>query len=271
MRIDDEIDRLYQRPLEEFTAARNALAKEVRGAEATAVRRLQKPSVTAWAVNQLYWQKRRVYDQLISAADHLRAAHRALLAGKSGDLHKAEAAHRDAVRAATEAVRDILRQAGESYTQATMIAVDETLDALPSTEEAPGRLTRPLKRMGFEALSGVTPRPGAAARKLVLVKPREPKPVLEPELSPAKQREIKELESRLRTAQTEERQLQAEVERGRRELERATREQSRAEEALEEATEKVKRARADLAEREKAHKAASAEQGKLEQRLEKIK
>jgi valyl-tRNA synthetase len=272
MKLDEEIDRLYQLPLKEFTPARNVLAKEVRGADATRVRTLQKPNVAAWAVNQLYWQKRDVFDRLIAAAERLRTAHRGLLAGKATDLQKAEAAHRDAVRAATQDIRRILDEAGESASAQTMTAVGETLEALPSGEESPGRLTRPLKRMGFEALAGVPARPaGAPPAKLTLVKGREKKAPREPDISPAKKREIEELETRLRTAQTEERQTAAELERMRRELERAERERARAEEELSEAAAKVQRLQDDIAAREKAQKARAAEQEKLERRLEKLR
>src|SRR5215467_583167 len=62
--LDAEIDRLYQLPLDEFTAARNVLAKQA-GGEAGRVRALGKPSVPAWIVNQLYWRDRKVWDALV--------------------------------------------------------------------------------------------------------------------------------------------------------------------------------------------------------------
>src|SRR5919198_2240368 len=43
-----DVDRLYELPLGEFTAARNALAKELSDPEG---RKLKKPSVAAWAGN----------------------------------------------------------------------------------------------------------------------------------------------------------------------------------------------------------------------------
>ena len=48
--VADEVDRLYELPLEEFTAARNELAKRLGD---TSVKELKKPTVTAWTVNQL--------------------------------------------------------------------------------------------------------------------------------------------------------------------------------------------------------------------------
>ena len=56
---DDLIDQLYQLPLDEFTAARNALAKSSGQASLKA---LEKPTLAAWAVNQLYWHQRATYD-----------------------------------------------------------------------------------------------------------------------------------------------------------------------------------------------------------------
>jgi hypothetical protein len=272
VKLDEEVDRLYQLPLKEFTGARNALAKQLRGADTTHVRTLQKPSVPAWAVNQLYWKHRRFYDQVVNAAERLRTAHRSLLAGKAVDLHPTETAHRDSVRSATEQVRQILSDAGESASAANMIAVGETLDALPSGDDPPGRLIRPLKRMGFEALAGVAPREGGAApaRKLALVSSRAKEPA-KPEPSVAKKREIEEIETRLGASYSEGRKLQAELERNRREVERAERDHARAEQELADATEKVKRLRAELAAREKAHTSTLAEQEKLEQKLAKLR
>jgi hypothetical protein len=51
--LDSRVDELYQLPLDEFTAARNALAKSLKGEEAESVKRLQKPTIVPWAVNQL--------------------------------------------------------------------------------------------------------------------------------------------------------------------------------------------------------------------------
>ena len=271
MKLDAELDKLYQLPLNEFTPARNALAKQA-GADGAEIKALTKPSAPAWAVNQLYWQSRKVYDALLKASERLRAAHHGLLAGKATDVPKAEAEHREALRAAVQEVRRLLGEAGESASEQTMTGVSETLEALPAGDEAPGRLTRPLKRMGFEALAGVSPRaPGAAPAKLTLVKSGAKKPAPEPEISPAKQREIDDIEKRLGDAAAEERQAKTDVERARRELERAERDQARAEAELEEATAKVKRWREDLAEREKAQRALAAEQEKLEKRLEKLR
>ena len=54
---DDELDRLYGLPLEEFTRARDDFARELRKAGepemAAEVKALAKPSLSTWTVNQL--------------------------------------------------------------------------------------------------------------------------------------------------------------------------------------------------------------------------
>ncbi len=156
--LDDEIDRLYQGPLEGFTDRRNALAKAFKRPD---VKALAKPSVPAWAVNQLFWHQRPVLDRVVTASMALLAEHRQTLAGKPSDVRTAEGSHRDALRAALAAARDLLAAAHQPATPATLEAVRQTLQALPSPE-ANGRLVRPLAPQGLEALTGLVlaARPG---------------------------------------------------------------------------------------------------------------
>ncbi|HEX8105745.1 MAG TPA: hypothetical protein VF533_24225, partial [Solirubrobacteraceae bacterium] len=55
--LDAEVDALFALPLEEFVPARDALAKalraEKRREDAKAVAALRRPSLGAWAVNQV--------------------------------------------------------------------------------------------------------------------------------------------------------------------------------------------------------------------------
>jgi hypothetical protein len=152
--VDSAIARLYQAPLGAFIAERNALARSRTGAEAAAIKALAKPSVPAWAANQLHWQKRAVYDRLVRSARALRQAHLGRLSGKGGAVDEAERAHAEAVRAAMDEVRVLLAAAGDPATPATLAAVLETLQALPSTDP-PGQLVRALRPQGFEALAAL--------------------------------------------------------------------------------------------------------------------
>src|SRR5437667_5506044 len=155
---DEAIDELYQAPLKEFTAKRNALLKAMRGADATRVRTLAKPSVAAWAVNQVYWQARLLYDRVIKSGERLRHAQIAALEGKSADVRGASDAHR---RAIADAVAEAERLAGAAGSKPATDALMRTFEALSLAAEPPqppGRLTEALQPAGFEALAGVTPK-----------------------------------------------------------------------------------------------------------------
>jgi len=157
--LDAQIDRLYQLPLDEFTAARNALAKDS-GAAAAEVRGLQKPPLAAWAINQVYWRGRPAFHALTSASAALKTAHTAAVTGKHADLRAANTAYEGALEAVLKAALAILRDAGQPATDATRQAIATTLRALPASSDPPGRLTRVLQPTGFELLAGL---PAAAA------------------------------------------------------------------------------------------------------------
>ena len=155
--LDARIDELYQQPPNEFTAARNALAKTLNGADAARVRALPKPTVVPWVVNQVYWRARGVFDRLRKSGERLRAAQLAALKGRSADLRGATEAHRQAIaEAAAQAVR-IAQTAAVHPGADELTRTLEALSLAPDMPEPPGRLTRPLRPAGFEALTGVTP------------------------------------------------------------------------------------------------------------------
>jgi hypothetical protein len=150
------IDALYQLPLGDFTVARNELAKKSGNAGAD-IRALEKPSIPAWGVNQLYWRERRAYDKLVRASERVRAAHQQALkarAGKKLDLAALEAQHMSAVKDASDKVAEILIKTGDPATPATLKAVLDTLQALPGPS-APGRLTKALAPIGFGAFGAL--------------------------------------------------------------------------------------------------------------------
>jgi len=158
-RLETEIDQLYQMPLEEFTSARNTLARTA-GADGTEIRKLAKPPIAAWAVNQLYWKQRDIYDELIEASTAVRKAHKTILGGGRADLRESTSAHESALGAAVKATLGILEQAGHPATDTTRQAVVTTLRALP-TSITPGRLTETLQPGGFEMLQGLSIAGGA--------------------------------------------------------------------------------------------------------------
>ena len=157
--LDAEVDKLYQLPPEEFTAARNALARDA-GSDGGEIRRLPKPPLAAWAVNQLYWKDRDVYDTLVEAADALRSAHKAVLGGRKGDLRTASKMHDEALDRALKATLQLVQDAGQHASDATRQAILNTLRALPSSDP-PGRLGRTLQPGGFAGKRAAA-RPAAA-------------------------------------------------------------------------------------------------------------
>ena len=262
---DDPIDQLYQLPLEEFTAARNSLAKE---SGDNSIKKLDKPTAPAWAVNQLYWRERKLYDELIKTSIQVRTAYKNMLEGKKADVKAAEVFHAEAMRKAKDAIRRILDEAGSAASDAVMTPVTETLDALPTTDE-PGRLTRPLRRTGFEALQGVT----ITAKARPMVPKAEPKRALEQESErDRKKREADDQEramakERLRFAEAAEREAEAAVDRAKRALERAEKTRERIQKELEEASAAEKAARKELTGSESAYTKAQAERDRLAKRV----
>jgi hypothetical protein len=161
--IEAEIDRLYQLPLDEFTPARNALAKKA-GSEAARIRGLAKPPMAAWAVNQLYWQQGDLWNALVAAAENAQRAHRAVLAGKGADVRAASKVHEDAVDKALRATLALLVEARHPATDTTKHAIGTTLRAVPG-DEPPGRFTRTLQPAGFGMLTGLPIAAGGAATR----------------------------------------------------------------------------------------------------------
>jgi hypothetical protein len=161
--LDDEIDALYQLPAGEFTAARNALAKRA-GERAAEVRALAKPQAAAWAVNQVYWRRRPVFDALVKASETRRAAYVKQLHGDGAGVAAADAKHRAALDAACDVAVSTLREAGDALSPATLEAIRRTLEAVPSPDIT-GRLVRPIEPVGFSMLASLmTAGPGVSSR-----------------------------------------------------------------------------------------------------------
>ena len=157
--IDAKIDQLYQRPLGEFVAARNALAKGLQKADAERVRRLPKPAAGAWLINQLYWRGRSAYDRLCEAGARLRAAQVATLEGRPADLCKATDLHHKAIADAVQVTKRIAAAAKVAVSPESLARTLDALSLATGPQEAPGRLVEAPEPAGFEVLAGVRPRP----------------------------------------------------------------------------------------------------------------
>lgn len=221
--VDGRVDDLYCAPLEDFVPRRQALAKELRAegrrSEAAVVAKLPKPSVAAWAVNQVVRSQPAAARALWEAGD-------AVLSGK--DLRSAIAAQRTALAPLADAARGLLTPRGAFLGEQAVQQVVETLHAAAVDRDARedvarGRLAKPLRLSGLGALPALADRadPGTVPPDAETV----PTPDAGTVPTPEERRAAKERE---------------------REAAGARRRLERAERALEKARERVEARRADL-------------------------
>jgi hypothetical protein len=164
--LQREVDRLFGLPLDEFTLARNELARRLKRegdtAAADQIRTMGKPSVSAWTVNQLARREPGAVRELLNAGDAVRKAQSRLLqeAGKPDSLRDAMGKEREAIHALTELGRSVLDEAGRPATEAMLQRIARTLQAAAVEEDGrrllkAGRLTEDLEPAGFEAFAGL--------------------------------------------------------------------------------------------------------------------
>jgi len=121
-------DALYALPLEEFTPARDARAKELKGDKdlAAAVKKLKKPSVAAWVVDLFVRREAAQVDQVIAVGDALREAQQGM---DGAELRALTRQRRQLTSAVTQQARTIARDEGVKVTQAVADQVEATLTA----------------------------------------------------------------------------------------------------------------------------------------------
>ena len=140
----DDVDRLYELPLDQFVAERDALARRLKQAgdadAAAEVKALRKPTATAWAANQLVRSERPAVDALLRAGEELRSAQRQALSRGSGGTE----AFRAAIKAHRQAVSDLLRAAAAVGVRSADLSerLAATLQATATSQEAAEALRR---------------------------------------------------------------------------------------------------------------------------------
>jgi hypothetical protein len=174
-----EPDDLYGLALDRFIPERTELARALRAdqrrEEAAAVAALRKPSVAAWAVNQLVRSQGAAVHELYEAGDALREAQADLLAG-SGDgraLRAANERERAAVDTLVAAGRGLLDSDGHELSPSVVERVADTLHAAALDVDAreqvrAGRLERELRHVGLglgESVFAPAPAPSATPAK----------------------------------------------------------------------------------------------------------
>jgi hypothetical protein len=275
-----DVDDLYGLPLDRFTPERNALARELRNAgerdRAAEVAALRKPSVPAWAVNQLVRTQKRAIGELFQAGDGLRHAHDEVLAGRGdgSSLRAAVERERQAVESLIQSADGLLTSDGHELSPTIIDRVADTLHAAALQDDArvqvsDGRLERELRHVGLGmAAAGGTPAT-APTRRAPRTAPRtagEPANERTAEKSTADrratERAVRERAQADARARAEERALEREA---RRRLERAERGAELALERRNRAGQALEAAEAELTEAEKELRDAKARLSELRQ------
>jgi hypothetical protein len=174
--VEQAADELYALPPSDFTGARDerakALRKEGQREEAGAVKALRKPTLAAFALNQLARRRRKDVEALLAAGEKLRAAQEELLAGGDRNaFQSAASSERDQVAALATAAAGLAAEAGERASPGLEEKVAATLHAAVLDEETgeqlrAGRLLREREAIGgFGAMTAARPRAPAAAQK----------------------------------------------------------------------------------------------------------
>jgi hypothetical protein len=156
---DERVDALYALPLGEFVAARNALAKELSDAE---VRKLPKPTATAWALNQLARRAPEEIDALLDAGRRIAETQQGAVRGRGSELF------REAVQAERMAINPLLARARKLVRGETQVAkIAEGLraaagDPVVGEQLRAGRLSVEPSAAGFGDMGEPTPEDLAA-------------------------------------------------------------------------------------------------------------
>jgi hypothetical protein len=228
---EKSLDELFHGPLEDFTAARNELAKSLRSDGDTEaadwVKGLKKPSRAAWLANQLAVRKPREVARLLDAGRGLRAAQEEMLSGSADreKLRESAGAEQEAIDSLLATAEAVGREHGVGAQMLTR--VEDTLRAAsadPEVGEAieKGRLEKEQRAAGIGMVGGATAKPPSRGRK-------------KDEREAADRRARKQEARRRKEAERKHAAAEKRVERERAKLERAREAVSDAEQAVHDA------------------------------------
>jgi hypothetical protein len=149
---DEVLDLLYGLPLSDFTARRNALVKELRASGekelASVVQKAAKPTVPAWAVNQLARGETSSLHQLLDLQERMAGV------DSASELRRLSSERRALVNELTHDAERLLAEAGHAASSSTRHQISQTLLAGATEDErrllVRGRLTRELSSTGLE-------------------------------------------------------------------------------------------------------------------------
>jgi hypothetical protein len=152
----DVAARLFGAPLEDFIPTRNALAAELKDAgdaeSAAEVKKAKKPTVSAWAVNQLSRKHPKELSRLFEVRDEIADAE------SPADMRRAGEERRKIIVGLIAAAEKILEGAGRGASSSVTEKITQTLQAGDTDEERDailgGRLERDLVPTGFSGFGG---------------------------------------------------------------------------------------------------------------------
>ncbi|HEX2669459.1 MAG TPA: hypothetical protein VHM25_01240 [Polyangiaceae bacterium] len=269
---EQAVSALYQAPFESFVTERKRLAGELKAegdkAGAAQLAKLARPSISAWAVNQLWWHARDAFDELFETAAELR----------KGKL-AANPAHRKALAKLGTRAQQLLSEAAHSANDATLRRVTMTLSGLAAAgsfePDTPGALTKDRDPPGFEAFGiASSSAEEVAEERPTPTKRREPAAdePLQPADAPRRKREAeaeaakhnREAEAR---AAEEKRRAEAEAAERKREAEAQAKRQARRKQLQGELAD----AKAELTERERERDRAAKQLATAEREVERAR
>jgi hypothetical protein len=172
--LENDVDALFKVPLNEFISGRKTLAARLKQCghtdDADRVKALVKPSITAWAVNQLYWTHQEEFDRLIETGQRFRQAQTSRSAGKMTDMRVSLEERREVLSDLSRLADEVLRDAGHNASPDTIRRITTTLEAMSAYASLPdglqpGRLTHDVDPPGFDSLASFVPGPVMPERK----------------------------------------------------------------------------------------------------------
>lgn len=144
-------EELYGLPLGEFTAARDARSRELKGTpRAAGVKALRKPATAAWVVDLLARREHDQVSQMIAVGEALRRAQEGMDAAALRELTRQR---RQLTAALTTRARELARSVGLKVTEQVAEQVEATLtaamiDPVAAQAVASGLLVAPLQATG---------------------------------------------------------------------------------------------------------------------------
>lgn len=265
----EDADDLYRLPPEEFTAARDALAKRLRAAKdrekADEVQRLRRPSALAWALNQVARSDGELIESVLAAGDELRDA---MARGDGRAMRHAERTMRQASDDVVDAAGRVLGEGGHAVTDDARSRLASTLRAGLVDAHVAGRLRSgtlekdvEVAGLGLEDMDVVAPARAARATSRPSP-PKEKQEKKDPEAERAEREERRRQDEARRAARVKVAELESAAERLAARAERLAGVAERAEEAARQARIEAGEAKAEA---EEAAEQAAAARAELEQ------